>query len=223
MKKYKNIISILLADDHPVARQGIRSFIEKMPDMKIVGEAEDGEVLKILVAKLKPQILLLDLKMPNLAPAKLEEWVRINFPETITLVLTGHDRDYYLSNMMDAGVAGYLDKNIKAEQLVSCIRRAAKGEVLFDDNQFERAKQWREETKSKWDSLTVREREVLQILVTGTDNNAIASFLHVTIDTVEKHLKNTYKKLGVSSRSEAIIWMQEKGADFVPNNDYGIS
>ncbi len=103
----KKTISILLADDHPLARQGIRSILEKVSDMEIIGEAQDGDEIKQLVADLKPQILLLDLKMPHLSPAALEKWVRINYPETITIVLTGHDRDVYLSNMMDAGVAGY--------------------------------------------------------------------------------------------------------------------
>jgi DNA-binding NarL/FixJ family response regulator len=210
----KNKVSILLADDHLLAREGICSILEKVPDMEIVGEAQGGDEIKRLVAKLRPQILLLDLKMPNLSPAKLEEWVRINYPETITLVLTAHDRDAYLSNMMDAGAAGYLDKKLRAGQLISSIRRAARGEILFDDEQIERARRWREETRNKWESLSNREREVLQKLTEGEDNIAIASSLEVAPNTVEKHLTNIYKKLGVTSRTEAAIWWLEKGGDF---------
>jgi len=210
----KKTISILLADDHLLARQGVRSILEKVPDMEIIGEAQDGDEIKHLVANLRPRILLLDLKMPNLSPAVLEEWVRTNCPETITLVLTGHDRDVYLSNMMDAGAAGYLDKKLRAGQLISSIRRAASGEILFDKEQLERTRRWREEAGKKWESLSYREREVLQKLTEGADNNAIAASLEIRANTVEKHLTNIYKKLGVTSRTEAALWWLEKGGDF---------
>jgi len=116
--------------------------------------------------------------------------------------------------MMEAGVAGYLDKKLRAGQLISSIRRAASGEILFDKEQLERVRSWREQTKNKWDSLSKREREVLQILTEGADNNAIAASLEITINTVEKHLANIYKKLGMTSRTEAILWWLEKGTDF---------
>jgi DNA-binding NarL/FixJ family response regulator len=212
--KRKNSITILIADDHPSTRGGLRSILEKIPDMKVVGEAEDGEQIKKLIADLRPSILLLDLKMPHLSPAELEKWVRENYPETTTLVLTGHDRDSYLSDMMEAGAAGYLDKKLRAGQLISSIRRAANGEILFDSEQIERARRWREEVRNKWEGLSDREREVLQLLTEGADNPAIASSLKVTISTAEKHLTNIYKKLGVTSRTEAILWWLQQGGDF---------
>src|SRR6266496_1414938 len=128
MSTQRNIITVLIADDHEITRTGIRNLLEQVPDFRVLGEAEDGNEIKGLVAKHHPQILLLDLIMPNLSPAEMEKWVRTNYPETITLVLTAHDRDSYLSNMMDAGAAGYLDKKLRAGQLVSAIRRAARGE-----------------------------------------------------------------------------------------------
>lgn len=210
----KNMISIILADDHQMARQGIRSILEKAPDFEIVGEAKDGDEVRRLVAALRPQILLLDLKMPNLSPAELEKWVRINYPETNTLVLTGHDRDVYLANMMDAGVSGYLDKKLRAGQLISAIRRAARGEIFFDEEQIERARRWREEVGNKWESLSEREKGILQKLTEGAENLAIAEMLCITTNTVEKHLTNIYKKLGVKSRLEAAIWWLEKSGDF---------
>jgi len=214
MASEKKIITILIADDHPLARQGVRAILDKASDIQIVGEAGDGDEIRRLVAILRPDILLLDLKMPNLSPAELEKWVRENYPNTITLVLTSHDRDAYLSNMMEAGVAGYLDKKLKAGQLVSAIRRAAQGEILFDKEQIERAYRWMDDVRKKWDSLSKREREVLQKLTEGEDNHAIAASLEITINTVEKHLKNIYRKLEISSRSEAILWWLEKGTDF---------
>jgi DNA-binding NarL/FixJ family response regulator len=214
MMTHKKAISILLADDHPLARQGVRSILDKAPDIQIVGEAGDGNEIKQLVANLLPDVLLLDLVMPNLSPATLEKWVRENYPDTATLVLTAHDRDVYLSSMMEAGAAGYLDKKLRAGQLISAIRRAAQGEILFDKEQIERAYRWMGDVRKKWDSLSKREREVLQLLTEGMDNGAIANSLEITINTAEKHLANIYKKLGVTSRTEAILWWLEKGTDF---------
>ncbi len=211
---HKEKITILIAEDHPATLAGIRAMLAEASDMDIVGEAHDGGQVEQLLAALRPHILLLDLKMPNLAPVELEEWVRMNYPGTTTLVLTAHDRDVYLSGMMEAGAAGYLDKKLRAGQLISAIRRAARGEILFDEEQIERARRWREEVKGKWESLSNREREVLQMLTEGADNNAITASLKITTNTVEKHLTNIYKKLGVTSRTEAALWWLEKGGDF---------
>jgi len=117
-------ITVLLADDHPVAREGVRGILAKLPDIQIVGEAQNEKEVKELVAKLHPKILLLDLKMPGTSPFEIEKWVRENYPETITLVLTAHDRDFYLAGMMDAGIAGYLSKTERADNLIAAIRRA---------------------------------------------------------------------------------------------------
>lgn len=182
--------------------------------MQIVGEIQDGEQIKQKVAELRPDILLLDLVMPNHNPVELEKWVRENYPDVITLVLTAHDRDAYLAGMMEAGAAGYLDKKMKGNDLLNAIRRAAHGELLYDKEQMERAQLWREEVGRKWDSLSSREREVLQLLTEGVDNNGIAASLNVSIHTVEKHLKNNFKKLDVASRTVAVLWWVEKGTDF---------
>lgn len=207
-------ITVLIADDHEITRKGIRDFLEQAPDMQIVGEARDGDEIKRMVAELHPQILLLDLIMPNLSPAELEKWVRENHPETITLVLTAHDRDAYLAGMMEAGAAGYLDKKLRAGQLISAIRRAIRGEVIFTKEQFERVQHWREEVTEKWGSLSKRERHVLQLLTEGMENKEIAESLNITINTVEKHLTKIYQKLGVTSRTEAVHWWDEKITDF---------
>ena len=202
-------ITVLIADVHEVTRRGIRAYLEQTPDLQVVGEAKEGEEIRRLVARLQPHILLLDLIMPNLSPAELEKWVRSNYPETTTLVLTSHDRDAYLSNMLDAGVAGYLDKKLRAGQLVAAIRRAACGEFIFDKHQLERARRWREDVSRKWESLSARERQVLQLLTEGGENKAIAAALEITVKTVGKHLENIYRKLEVTSRAEAIHWWIE--------------
>lgn len=208
------IITVLAADDHPLALEGVRSMLSKASDIKIVGETQDGNEIKQLIAKLRPRILLLDLRMPNLSPVDLEKWIKENYPETITLVFTAHHKIAYLADMMDAGAAGYLDKKLQGDHLIASIRRAAQGEILYDQEQIEQAYHWREEVTIKWESLSKREREVLLLLADGQDNQAISTTLEISINTVEKHLKNIYSKLGVTSRTEAIHWWMEKGTDF---------
>jgi two-component system, NarL family, response regulator LiaR len=214
MSSQRKIITVLIADDHPSWIEGVRSIISKASDIHVVGEVQDGDQIKQKVTQLRPDILLLDLVMPHHSPTELEKWVRENYPETITLVLTAHDRDAYLAGMMEAGAAGYLNKKLKANDLLVAIRRAARGEFLFDKEQMDRARRWREDVSRKWESLSSREREVLELLTDGKDNNAISDSLGISINTVEKHLKNIYKKLGVNSRTEAAHWWVEKGTDF---------
>lgn len=214
MSSQKKTIIIMIVDDHPGWIEGVRTIIHKALDMQIVGEVQDGEQIKQKIAELQPDILLLDLVMPNHNPAELEKWVREKYPDVVTLVLTAHDRDAYLAGMMEAGAAGYLDKKMKANDLLDAIRRAARGEFLYDKEQMERAQRWRKEVGRKWDSLSEREREALQLLTEGADNNGIAASLNVSIHTVEKHLKNIFKKFDVTSRTEAVLWWLEKGTDF---------
>ena len=212
-KNIQESITILLADDHPTTRAGIRATLAQTPDLIIVGEAQNGIEVQQMVAELRPRILLLDLRMPNLAPAKLEKWVRENYSDTITLILTQHDRDTYLAKMMDAGVAGYLSKEISAEQLIGGIRRAARGEILFDAAQLTRANQWREEVGEKIKQLTPREKEVLEMLAKGLDNEAIAKSLDITLKTTAYHNTNIFTKLQVRSRQEAVIWALKNLSD----------
>ncbi len=208
------IITVLVADDHPLALEGVRSILGKASDIKIVGEVQDGSEIKQLIAKLRPRVLLLDLRMPNLSPVELEKWVQENYPQTITLVFTAHHQIAYLADMMDAGAAGYLDKKLQGDLLIASIRRAAHGEVLYDKEQIEQARRWREEVTIKRESLSKRELEVLLLLADGQDNHDIATTLGISVNTVEKHLRNIYNKLGVTSRTEAVHWWVEKGTDF---------
>ena len=203
------MITLVLVDDHAVARAGIRALLSAAPDVEIVGEAENGDAVQNLVAKTRPRILLLDLKMPGMRPAEIEKWVRTHYPKTVTLVLTAHDRDSYLTEMIDAGAAGLIDKSASSERLLGAIRRAASGEILFDSAQLDRARNWREAAGKKWESLTKREREILRLLVQGFDNAHIADALSVTPKTVAYHITNILEKLEVSSRQEAVAWVHK--------------
>ena len=120
-------ITVLIADDHPATRAGLYAILNGLSDIKVVGEAEDGFQVEKLIAELRPNVLLLDLVMPGPTPAQLEKWVRTNYPEIATLVLTAHDRDAYLAGMMDAGATGFLAKTEAGERIISAIRRVAGG------------------------------------------------------------------------------------------------
>lgn len=199
--------TILIANNEPIVCAGIRSLLGIAKDFKIVGEANNGFEVLELIPKLHPHILLLDMKMPGLRSSKIQRWVHQHHPEVITLVLTSHDHDYYLSAMIDTGAAGYLNKEESAEHLIEAIRRAAQGTIYFSDEQIARASKWKETVSKKWESLTTREKELVKHIARGIDNKAIATFLNISLKTVEFHVTNILKKLGVHSREEAIVWM----------------
>jgi DNA-binding NarL/FixJ family response regulator len=199
-------IRVLLVDDHEVIRKGIRAILESAPDFDVVGEAPEGGSALKMVADLQPDVLLLDLKMPGLPSYQVEKWVRQHYPRVVTLILTAHDRDFYLAGMMAAGASGYLSKSERAEKLIEAIRRAVRGEVLFTDEQYQRVRHWNQQAGRKWKNLTNRERQTLELLVQGMDNALIAEHLDVTERTAAYHVSNIIRKLGVTSRQEAISW-----------------
>jgi DNA-binding NarL/FixJ family response regulator len=209
----KLMITIIIADDHPLARAGIHNLLSSDPDLIIVGEAENGVEAQQLVEKLRPNILLLDLKMPGPRPADIERYIRTNYPETITLVLTAHDRDVYLADMIAAGVQGYFSKSIRGKTLIKAIHRAVEGENLLTEAQIERAKQWQENKSNRREKLTEREREVLSLMSGGLNNTAISRKLGITYRTTVFHAANIRKKLGVDSREKAIAWAIENLED----------
>jgi NarL family two-component system response regulator LiaR len=203
------MIRVLIADDHPLTRVGIRAVLENAADIQVVGEARDGAEVEQMVTELCPDILLLDLVMPGPTAWEIEAWVRTHCPETVTLILTAHDRDYYLTRAVEAGVSGYLTKDQAPQMLLEAIRHAARGEVLILREFLERARRWRDDVWKRWESLTDREQEVLRLLVQGLDNATIATTLSITMRTTESHVTSILKKLGVSSRLEASTWARD--------------
>jgi DNA-binding NarL/FixJ family response regulator len=186
-------------------------MLEQAPDIEVVGEASDGAEAQDLVAQLRPDVVLLDVEMPGPRACEVEAWIRENYSQTIGLVLSAHDRDAYLVEMMDAGAVGYLDKQIPAPQLVQAIRRAVQGEGLFSVEQLHRAHHWRTEVRDRWNSLTPREQEVLRLLAQGVVIDEIAQRLCISPHTVETHLRNAVHKLEVDNRLEAVTWVWANG------------
>jgi len=210
-KQNGGAIRLLIADDHPVTRKGICAILEEASDIKVVGEAKDGVEAKQMAAELRPNILLLDLVMPGLRPFEIEKWIRTNYPETITLILTAHDRDCYLAEAIKAGAAGFLTKEEAPQQLIEAIRRTARGDALITGGQLARLHSWREEVGERWESLTERERQVLTLVVKGQDTKQIAKTLTIEASTVETHIGNILTKLDVASRAEVVAWAWRHG------------
>lgn len=206
LKRGSETITILIADDEPLARAGIRSLLAHTEDIEIIGEAQDGFEVRELIPTLRPQVLLLDLKMPGPRAYEIEKWVRERYPEIVTLVLTSHDRDAYLTAMMEAGVAGYLSKSESAQQLIGAIRRSVRGEMLFDKTQIRRKDQWQEEVGNKLELLTPRQHEILKLLTEGFDNKTISKKLEISTKTTAYHITQILTKLQLKSRQEATIW-----------------
>lgn len=202
-------ITVLAVDDHPLALAGLEKILEQVEDIEIIGQAANGEEAVEKIAALRPQVLLLDLKMPGMPAREVEKWAREHYPEIVTIILTAHDRDYYLAEMMEAGVAAYLDKNSRGEQLIDSIRRAVSGEKLFTEKQIERVQTWRAEIGPKWESLSDTERAVLRLMVKGLTNPQIAELRGVAERTIIFHVSNILQKLGVETRQAAAAWALE--------------
>ncbi len=211
MSETERPIHIVIADDHPVTREGVRAALESAADIDVIGAAKDGREAQELVKALHPDILLLDLVMPGPRPADIERWVRHNHPETITLILTAHDRDYYLAETVKAGAVGFLTKEKAPQQLIAAIRRAAQGDVLLMPDQLARIQAWDKDVKARWQRLTKREREILGLMAEGKTTAQIAEALVVTENTVRTHVGNLLGKLEVDSREAAIAWAWKHG------------
>jgi len=206
-------IRVLLADNHIMTQMGIRAILAQAADIVVVGEAQNGNQVWSLIPKLHPHVLLLELQMPGSSPVKIERWIREQYPDIVTLVLTAHDRDAYLAAMVTAGVSGYLTKDIAPHNLLAAIRRAVQGEAIFTYAQLKRIRRWRETIEECQARLTVRESEVLIIVTQGKTNKEIAKTLYITEKTVEKHIGNLFRKVRVKSRAKLILWSIESRSD----------
>ena len=194
-----------------MARAGIRAILEEALNIEIVEEAEDSAEVQEMANELRPDVLLLDLRMPGPRPSETVAWARARCLETTVLVLTAHDVDAYLAAMVTAGAAGFVVKDEAPETIVAAVRAVARRERPWTAEQFARAWRWREEVQERWEHLTEREREVLSLIAVGGSNKGIAHEMGISEKTVEYHVTNILGKLGVGSRSEAIVWVKDSG------------
>ncbi len=210
-------IRILLADDHVVVRQGTRQLLEREPDFEIVGEAGDGEEVVQLALKLKPDVVIMDVAMPKLSGIEATKQIKAVLPATTVLVLTGYDYDEYIFSMLEAGAAGYLLKNTSGDELIDAIRAVYAGEPIMHpavlSKIMKRLKTPATEpvVSQPEQPLSEREMEVLKMAARGMSNKGIGNALSISERTVQVHMRSIFNKLGVGSRSEAIIYGLKRG------------
>lgn len=204
-------IRIVLADDHWLMRDETRRILEQYPDLRVVGEAEDGQQALELVERLQPDVVILDIRMPKLNGIEVVLGMKEHSPDTKALILTAYDDDDYILALMEAGALGYLLKTARANELTDAVRRVHQGEtVLHPAIAAKVALFWarnRDSTRQEFsEQLSPREREVLHLVAKGLRNKTIADKLSISVRTVEGHFSSLLAKLGFSSRVEAVLY-----------------
>jgi DNA-binding NarL/FixJ family response regulator len=205
-------IRIMLADDHPIARAGIRKFLNKATDIEIIAEASDGNQALELAKKLIPDVLLLDIELPGVKGVEVARELQSTGSTTKILVLSTYDDKQFIFGLLGNGAAGYLTKEEVPETIVEAVRGVARGEKGWVSRRVAAIMSaWTQTDEVTSKSLTPRELDVLKWVVKGKTNQEVGMELGISQKTVEKHLESVFAKLKVTSRVEAaVLAVQEK-------------
>ncbi len=207
--------SILIADDHEVVRNGIRSYLETISDFQVVGEASSGEETLGLVAELIPDIVLLDLIMPGMDGIETTRRVKQISPRTQVVVLTSYHEDVHIFPALKAGAISYILKDMKMEKLVDVLHRAVQGEVTLHPRVAARVLQnirgENSEDQPLFTELTDRETDVLKLIANGLTNSQIAEKLVISENTVKGHVSNILSKLHLADRTKVAVYAWQQG------------
>jgi DNA-binding NarL/FixJ family response regulator len=209
-------ISVLVADDQPLVRSGFRMVLEGRPDLELVGEAADGDEALRLSRELDPDVILMDVRMPNLDGVEATRRLVESGARARVLVLTTFDLDEYVYAAIRAGASGFLLKDVEPTELVDAIRVVAAGNSLFGPEATQRLLERFAESPAstravELDQLTDREREILSLMANGLSNAKLAQRLYLTEATIKSHVSSILRKLGVRDRVQAVITAYESG------------
>lgn len=200
---------VVIADDHALVREGTRRLLAQDPHIEVVGEAADGLRAVELVDELDPDVLIVDVAMPELNGVEVTRRVKASRPEVAVLALTVHDEAPYVIALLEAGAAGYLLKDVEAKELIAAVHTVRRGgsvlHAAVTRAVLDRFVQGEPSTDDQVHPLTGREMEVLRLAARGLSNKQIAGSLDLSPRTVQTHLANLFGKLGVASRTEAVI------------------
>ena len=210
-------IRVLLAEDHLLMREGIRRLLQQEEGLVVVGEASDGEEAVKLASELKPDVIIMDVAMPKVNGIEATKAIKAQYPNIAVLVLSAHDNDEYVFALLEAGAAGYLLKTASGDELVNAIRSVHSGEPVLHPSVLRKVMGYfhhdsrpaRQEQPST--PLTEREKEVLLLAARGMSNKGIASQLFLSSRTVEGYLRSIFNKVGVGSRTEAVLYALRRG------------
>jgi DNA-binding NarL/FixJ family response regulator len=206
-------IRVLLADDHIVLREATAELIDHQPDLQVVGQAGTGQETVDLARKLCPDVIVMDIAMPRLDGLAATRQISGECPAIRVLVLTAHEDEEHVIPLLEAGATGYLPKTVGVDELLEAIRATSRGESVLPPavaSVVVRHLAGKAPTAPQ-DELTPREAQVLHLLAKGQSNQQIARHLALSVRTVEAHLTHIYAKLGVGSRTEAVLLAQRKG------------
>jgi NarL family two-component system response regulator LiaR len=209
-------IRVLLADDHALVRQGTRELLEREGDIAVVAEAGDGEEAVQLASSHRPDVVLMDVAMPKVNGIEATRRIKQDYPTIAVLVLSAYDDDQYVFALLEAGAAGYVLKDVHASELVKAVRAVHSGESVLHPAVARKvldrfAKGSGEGRQRGPDELTPREMEVLKLAAKGMTNQQIGQELVISVRTVQVHLSNVFSKMGVGSRTEAVLYGLRQG------------
>ena len=205
-------ISVLLVDDHSLVRRGFRRILEDAPDITVVGEASTGDEAVKLAKELKPRLIVMDCALPGMSGLVATRRILENSPEIAILMLSMHSEDTLVRQALDAGARGYILKNAVDVELVTAVRKVAAGETVLDP-QVARPKVLKGEREY---GLTVRELEILQLIVDGKSNKEIAAQLDLSANTVAVHRANIMDALGIHKTAELVVYAIRNGLVNLP-------
>jgi DNA-binding NarL/FixJ family response regulator len=203
-------IRVLLADDHPTLRLGLRVLLERAPDIEVVAEAEKGEEALAKILAFQPDVAVLDCQLPGLSGPEVAREIRRRGLPTRILALSAYRYEHYIRGMLEAGAVGYLLKEEAPEAIVEAVRAAVQGGMYFSPGVADLVKAILE-GKREIPQLTEREREVLALMAEGLSNKEIAARLGFSKRTAAFHVGNILQKLGAASRTEAVVRAKERG------------
>lgn len=202
---------IVLADDHPLLRKALRDILEKEGDFEIVGEADDGEEAVKLATETLPDVIIMDISMPNLDGLEATRQIKARYPNVAVLVLTVHTDDECILEILQAGAAGYLVKSAFGDEVVQAVRAVVTGEMVLSPSIGQRLLKQAARYPTKpvlleaGEKLSARELEILKLTARGMSNKDIAQILEIKLRTVKGHLTDIFSNLRVASRTEAVI------------------
>lgn len=202
-------VRILIADDHPVVRTGLGGMIAGERDLEVVAEAADGSEARRLASRHRPDVVLMDLKMPEMDGVSATATIREEQPDVQVLVLTTYNSDADILKALEAGATGYLLKDAPKEELFDAIRNAAEGKSSLTPDVASRVVERMRVPQEQ--SLSSRETEILELVAAGTSNKEIAKTLWVSETTVKSHLLHAFEKLGVDDRTAAVTTALKRG------------